>query len=172
MILRWVAIMGPRRVASIQTNVLAIYHNALPPNITPSSSPGTLSTSTLYDRWRSIKFPFCRPINGTITCPGSAGQTYPLSQICRLLQATSLFHKAWVSVRVGACSTFHFCRSGQACCRKLELAGGEIACERGHLVASIRLCASQKPVSMVQLHAILTTQHHPFACHVCFAPFV
>ena len=34
---------------SIQINVPAIYHNALPPNITPSSSPGTLSASTLYD---------------------------------------------------------------------------------------------------------------------------
>ena len=57
----------------IQMNVLfyvlvAIYHNALPPNITPSSSPGTLSTSTLYDCWQSIKFPFFRPTNGAITC--------------------------------------------------------------------------------------------------------
>ena len=37
-----------RCAPSIQMNVPAIYHNALPPNITPSSSPGTLSTSTLY----------------------------------------------------------------------------------------------------------------------------
>ena len=36
---------------SIQMNVPAICHNALAPNITPSSSPGTLSTSTLYDCW-------------------------------------------------------------------------------------------------------------------------
>ena len=34
---------------SIQMNVPATDHNALPPNITPSSSPGTLSTSTLHD---------------------------------------------------------------------------------------------------------------------------
>ena len=53
---------------SIQMNVLAIYHNARPPNITPSSSPGTLSTSTLYDCWQSNHFPFFRPTNGTITC--------------------------------------------------------------------------------------------------------
>ena len=53
---------------SIQMNVPAIYHNPLPPNITPSSSPGTLSTCTLYDYWRSIYFPFFRPTNGTITC--------------------------------------------------------------------------------------------------------
>ena len=33
----------------IQINVPAIHPSALPPNITPSSSPGTLSTSTLYD---------------------------------------------------------------------------------------------------------------------------
>ena len=38
---------------SIQMISLAIYHNALPPNITPSSSPGTLSTGTLYDCWQS-----------------------------------------------------------------------------------------------------------------------
>ena len=50
----------------IKMNVPAIYHNALPPN--PSSSPGTLSTSTLYDCWQSIKFPFFRPANGTIIC--------------------------------------------------------------------------------------------------------
>ena len=43
-----------RSVPGIQMNVPAIYHNALPPNITPSSSPGTLSTSTWYDCWRSI----------------------------------------------------------------------------------------------------------------------
>ena len=49
----------------IQMNVLAIYHNALPPNITPSSSPGNLSTSTLYDCWRSTKSPFFHPTNGT-----------------------------------------------------------------------------------------------------------
>ena len=53
---------------SIQMNVLAIYHNAWPPNITPSSSPGTLSTSTLYDCWQPNNFPFSRPTNGTITC--------------------------------------------------------------------------------------------------------
>ena len=41
---------------------------SLPLNITPSSSPGTLSTSTLYDCWRSIKFPFFHPTNGTIIC--------------------------------------------------------------------------------------------------------
>ena len=35
---------------------------------TPYSIPGTLSTSTLYDCCRSIKFPFVRPTNGTITC--------------------------------------------------------------------------------------------------------
>ena len=46
---------------SMQMNVPGIYHNALPPNITPSSSPGTLSTTTLYDCWGSIKFPFFRP---------------------------------------------------------------------------------------------------------------
>ena len=60
-----------RRVPSapgIQMNVPAIYHNALPPNSTPSSSAGTLSTSTLYDCWRSNVFPFFRPTNGTITC--------------------------------------------------------------------------------------------------------
>ena len=45
---------------SMQMNVPGIYHNALPPNITPSSSSGTLSTSTLYDCWGSIKFPFLR----------------------------------------------------------------------------------------------------------------
>ena len=56
------------RCARIQMNVSAICHNALPPNITPSSSPGTRSTSTLYDCWRSIKFPFFLPTNGTITC--------------------------------------------------------------------------------------------------------
>ena len=44
-------------------NVPAIYHNTLPPNITPSSSPGTLSTSTLYDCWQSNNFPFFRPTN-------------------------------------------------------------------------------------------------------------
>ena len=38
----------------IQMNVSAIYHNALPPNITPSSSPGALSRSTLYDCWQSL----------------------------------------------------------------------------------------------------------------------
>ena len=53
---------------SIQMNVPAIYHNALPPNITPSSSPGTLNTSTLYDCWQSNNFPFFRPTSGTITC--------------------------------------------------------------------------------------------------------
>ena len=42
---------------------------ALPPNSTPSSSPGTLSTSTLYDCWPSMKFPLFRQTNGTITCP-------------------------------------------------------------------------------------------------------
>ena len=41
-------------VPSIQMTVSAIYHNALPPNVTPSSSPGTLSTSTLHDCWQSI----------------------------------------------------------------------------------------------------------------------
>ena len=45
----------------IQMNVPAIHHNALPANITLPSSPGTLSTSTLYDCWRSIRFPFFRP---------------------------------------------------------------------------------------------------------------
>ena len=62
--------MFARRVPgapSIQMNVPAIYHSALPPNITSSSSPGTLSTSTLYDCWQSNKFPFFRPTNGTIT---------------------------------------------------------------------------------------------------------
>ena len=63
-----VCLPGAPGAPSMQMNVLAIYHNALPPNITPSSNPGTLSTSTLYDRWRSIKFPFSRPTNGTITC--------------------------------------------------------------------------------------------------------
>ena len=41
-------VMFARRAPSapgIQINVLAIYPNALPPNITPSSSPGTLSTT-------------------------------------------------------------------------------------------------------------------------------
>ena len=38
-----------RRVPGIQMNVPAIYHNAVSPNITPSSSPGTLSISALYD---------------------------------------------------------------------------------------------------------------------------
>ena len=41
---------------AIQMNVLAIDHNALPPNITPSSSPGTLSTThcmTVGDRLNS-----------------------------------------------------------------------------------------------------------------------
>ena len=33
-----------RRAPGIQINVPAIYPNALPPNATPSSSPGTLST--------------------------------------------------------------------------------------------------------------------------------
>ena len=51
----------------IQMNVPAVYHNALPPNITPFSSPGTLSTSTLCDCWRSTKFPFFRPTNGMFT---------------------------------------------------------------------------------------------------------
>ena len=47
---------------SIQMNVSAIYHNALRPNITPSCSPRTLSTSTLHDYWRSMKSPFfCSP---------------------------------------------------------------------------------------------------------------
>ena len=55
-------------VPSIQMNVPAIYHNALPPNITHSSSPGTQSTSTLYDCWQTHNFPFFRPTNGTITC--------------------------------------------------------------------------------------------------------
>ena len=32
-----------------------------------SSSPRTLSTSTLYDCWQSNIFPFFRPTNGTIT---------------------------------------------------------------------------------------------------------
>ena len=63
--------------ASILINVPAIYPNALPQNITSSSSPGTLSTSTLYDCWRSIKSHFfaqqmglshapypCRPRHG------------------------------------------------------------------------------------------------------------
>ena len=45
----------------IQMNVPAIYHNALPLNITPSSSPGTLSTRTLYDCWQSNNFPFFSP---------------------------------------------------------------------------------------------------------------
>ena len=62
---------------SIQINVPAIYHNALPPNITPSSSLGTPSTSTLYDCRQSNNFPFfaqqmgrshapcpCRPHHG------------------------------------------------------------------------------------------------------------
>ena len=52
----------------IQMNVPAIYHNAFPTNIPPSSSPGTLSTSTLYDCWRSIKLPLFRPTKGTIIC--------------------------------------------------------------------------------------------------------
>ena len=55
-------------VPGIQMNVPAINHNALPPNITPSSSPGTRSTSTLYDCWQSNNSPFSRPTNGTITC--------------------------------------------------------------------------------------------------------
>ena len=59
---------GTPGTPSIQMNVPAIYHNALPPNITPSSSLGTLSTSTLYDCWQSNSFPFFRPTNGTITC--------------------------------------------------------------------------------------------------------
>ena len=46
----------------------AIYHNRLTPNITPSSSPGTLSTGTLHDCWQSNNFPFFRPTNGTTTC--------------------------------------------------------------------------------------------------------
>ena len=57
-----------QRAPGIQMNVLAIDPNALPLNITPSSSPGTLSTSILYDCWPSIKFPFFRPTNGTIAC--------------------------------------------------------------------------------------------------------
>ena len=56
------------RAPSIQRNVPAIYQNALPPNMTPSSSSGTLSISTLYDCWQSNNFPFFRPTNGTITC--------------------------------------------------------------------------------------------------------
>ena len=57
-----------RRMPGIQMNVAAIYHNASPPNITPSSSPETPSTSIWYDCWRSIKFPFFHSTNGTITC--------------------------------------------------------------------------------------------------------
>ena len=57
-----------RRAPHIHMNVPAIYDNALPRNITPSSSPGTLSTSTLYDCRRSTEFPFFRPTNGAITC--------------------------------------------------------------------------------------------------------
>ena len=66
-----------RYAPSIQMNVPAIYHNALPPDIAPSSGPGTLSTSTLYDCWQSNNFPFftqpmgrshapcpCRPHHG------------------------------------------------------------------------------------------------------------
>ena len=52
----------------IQMSVPAVYHNALPPNIPPSSRPRTLSTSTLYDCWRSITSPFFRPTTGMITC--------------------------------------------------------------------------------------------------------
>ena len=52
----------------IQVNAPAIHHNAFPPNITPSSGPGTQSTSTLYDCWQSNDFPFFCPTNGTITC--------------------------------------------------------------------------------------------------------
>ena len=37
---------------NIQMTVPTVYYNALPPNITRSSSPGTLSTSTLYDCWQ------------------------------------------------------------------------------------------------------------------------
>ena len=59
---------GAPGAPGIQMNAPAIYHNALPPSITPSSSPGTLSACTLYDCWQSIKFPFFRPTNGTITC--------------------------------------------------------------------------------------------------------
>ena len=55
-------------VPSIQMNVLAIIHTGLPPNITSSSSPGTLSTRTLYDYWQSNNYKFFRPTNGTITC--------------------------------------------------------------------------------------------------------
>ena len=43
---------GTPSVPIIQMNVPATYHNALPPNITPSSSPEAQSTSTLYDFWR------------------------------------------------------------------------------------------------------------------------
>ena len=53
---------------NIQMNVPAIYHNALPPNITTSSSSGTPSTSKLYDCWQSNNFPFFRPTNGMIRC--------------------------------------------------------------------------------------------------------
>ena len=59
---------GAPGAPSIQINVTAIYHNALPSNITPSSSPGALSIRTLYDRWQSNNFPFFCPTNGTITC--------------------------------------------------------------------------------------------------------
>ena len=38
------------------------------PNITPSSSPGTLSTGTLYDCWQSNNFPFFGPTNRKTTC--------------------------------------------------------------------------------------------------------
>ena len=72
---RWVVLFRTLRVRlpgtpGIQMNVAAIYHNALPPNITPSCSPPTLSTSTLYDCVRSMKFPpFPNfPTNGTIKC--------------------------------------------------------------------------------------------------------
>ena len=37
--------MFARRAPGIQINVLVVYPNALPLDITPSSSPGTLSTN-------------------------------------------------------------------------------------------------------------------------------
>ena len=49
----------------------------------PSSDPGTLSTSTLYDCWEANNFPFFPPTNGTITCtpswpPTSKSKNLPL----------------------------------------------------------------------------------------------
>ena len=44
----------------IQMNVPTTYHNAFPQIIT-SSGPRNLSTTTFYECWRSLNFPFSSP---------------------------------------------------------------------------------------------------------------